>query len=118
MVYPRFRLHLLPPAYDRRIIAVAAADEFTVAHPRDRGTATSVALTIGGTTLFLAGHACFKWTVYRVLAWSHVVAIAALAAMTPVSFAIPTLALSGTAALTVALLAVWETLAYHQGRVS
>jgi low temperature requirement protein LtrA len=37
------------------IIAVAAADEFSVAHPGDRGTAASVALTIGGTALFLPG---------------------------------------------------------------
>src|SRR5215207_7800505 len=35
------------------IIAVAAADELTVAHPGDRGTASSVALTLGGTALFL-----------------------------------------------------------------
>src|ERR671926_869398 len=44
------------------IIAVAAADEFIVGQPGDRGTTASVALTIGGTVLFLVGHAFFKWT--------------------------------------------------------
>jgi low temperature requirement protein LtrA len=39
------------------IIAVAAADELTVAHPGEHGTPASVALTLGGTALFLAGHA-------------------------------------------------------------
>jgi len=60
------------------IIAVAAADELTVAHPGDRGTASSVALTLGGTALFLVGHAFFKWAVFEVLPWSRAVAIAAL----------------------------------------
>jgi hypothetical protein len=55
------------------IIAVAAADELTVAHPGDRGTA-----------LFLAGHAFFKWAVFGVLPWSR--AIAALAVLIPVAW--------------------------------
>ncbi|MDQ3966441.1 MAG: low temperature requirement protein A [Actinomycetota bacterium] len=99
------------------IIAVAAADEFTVAHPGDRGTAASVALTLGGTALFVAGHAFFKWAVFGVLSWSRVVAIAALAALIPIGFAIPALALGVAVVLIVAVLAVWDTLAY-QGRVS
>jgi low temperature requirement protein LtrA len=40
------------------IIAVAAADELTVAHPGERATAALVSLTLGGTALFLAGHFC------------------------------------------------------------
>jgi low temperature requirement protein LtrA len=98
------------------IIAVAAADELTVAHPGDRGTASSVALTLGGTALFLVGHAFFKRAVFGMLPWSHVVAIAALAALIPVGFAIPTLALSGAAGLIVVVLAAWDTLA-HGGHV-
>jgi low temperature requirement protein LtrA len=98
------------------IIAVAAADELTVAHPGDRGTASSVALTLGGTALFLVGHAFFKWAVFGMLPWSHVVAIAALAALMPVGFAIPTLVLSGAAGLIVVVLAVWDTPA-HGGHV-
>jgi len=98
------------------IIAVAAADELTVAHPGDRGTASSVALTLGGTALFLVGHAFFKKAVFGMLPWSHVVAIAALAALIPVGFAIPTLVLSGAAGLIVVVLAAWDTLA-HGGHV-
>jgi low temperature requirement protein LtrA len=45
------------------IISVAAADELTVAHPGEHGTLASVTLTLGGTALFLAGHALFKWAV-------------------------------------------------------
>jgi low temperature requirement protein LtrA len=46
------------------IIAVAAADELTVAHPGEHGTPASITLTLGGTALFLAGHALFKWAVF------------------------------------------------------
>jgi hypothetical protein len=45
-----------------------------------------------------------------------VFAVAALAVLVPMGFAIPTLALSGAAGLIVVVLAVWDTLAYG-GRV-
>jgi low temperature requirement protein LtrA len=96
------------------IIAVAAADELTVAHPGEHGTLASVALTLGGTALFVAGQAFFKWAVFEVLPWSRAVAIAALAALMPVGFAIPTLALSGLAGLIVVVLAVWDTLTHRK----
>jgi low temperature requirement protein LtrA len=97
------------------IIVVAASDELVVAHPGEHGTA-SVALALGGPALFLVGHALFKWVVFGLLSWSHVVAVAVLVVLVPVGFAIPTLALSGAAALIVVSVAVWETLAY-QARV-
>jgi low temperature requirement protein LtrA len=96
------------------IIAVAAADELTVAHPGEHGTLASVALTLGGTMLFLAGHALFKWAVFGVLSWPRVVAIAALIALIPVGFKVSALALSGVSGLVVVgLVAVWDTLAYR-----
>ena len=52
---------------------------------------------------------------FGVLSWSHVVAIAMLAVLMPVGFAISTLALSGVAGLIVLGLAVWETVAYGGG---
>jgi low temperature requirement protein LtrA len=94
------------------IIAVAASDELTVAHPGDPGAPASVALILGGTGLFVAGHVFFEWAVFGVLSWSHVVAMAGLAALIPVGFTIPTLALSGAAGLIVVGVAVWDTLAY------
>jgi low temperature requirement protein LtrA len=95
------------------IIAVAASDEFTVAHPGDPGTPASVALTLGGVALFLAGHAFFEWAVFGVLSRPHMVAIAVLAVLVPVGFEIPALVLSGAAGSTVVGLVVWDTLAYH-----
>ena len=99
------------------IIAIAAADELTVAHPGEPGTLASITLTLGGTALFVAGHAFFKWAVFGVLPFSRAVAVAALMALIPVGFAMPTLALSGAAVLIVVALAAWDVLAY-QGHVS
>jgi low temperature requirement protein LtrA len=96
------------------IIAIAAADELTVAHPGEPATLASVALTLGGTALFVAGHAFFKWAVFGVLPFSRAVAIAALAALIPVGFQIPTLALSSVAGLIVVGLAVWDTLTHRK----
>src|ERR671910_380837 len=99
------------------IIAVAAGDELVVAHPYYLGTPASIALTLGGTALFLAGHAFFKWTVFGELPFSRLVAIVALAVLIPVGFAIPALALAIAAALIVVGVAAWDALAY-QGHVS
>ena len=70
---PRTRVWIARSAYTyfhlpmiAGIIAVARADELMVAYPGDRGTAASVALTIGATALFFAGHALFKWAVFGV----------------------------------------------------
>ena len=95
------------------IISVAASDELTVAHPGEHGTLASVALILGGTALFVAGHAFFKWIMFRLLLWSRMFAIAALAMLIPVGFVIPTLALGGAAGLIVVVLAVWDTVAYR-----
>ena len=67
-----------------------------------------------GTSLFLAGHALFKWAVFGVLSWSRLAAIAALIALIPVGFKVPVLALSCVAGLiVVGLVAVWDALAYQ-----
>jgi low temperature requirement protein LtrA len=91
------------------IIAVAAADEFTVAHPGDRGTPASVALTLGGTMLFLAGHALFKRAVFHQLPGSHLVAMLVLAVLVPVGLISPALVLSATSVVVLVGLAAWET---------
>ena len=97
------------------IIAVAAADELTLRIPASPER-SPLSHLLGGTALFLAGHALFKWAVFGVLPWSSAVAVAALMALIPVGFAIPTLALSGAAGLIVVGLAVWDTLAYGHMR--
>jgi low temperature requirement protein LtrA len=99
------------------IIVVAASDELNVAHPGEHGTLAFMTLVLGGTGLFLAGQAFFKWAIAGLLPWSpwsRVVAIAALAALVPVGSAVPALALSAAAALIVVALAAWDTVADRQ----
>jgi low temperature requirement protein LtrA len=97
------------------IIAVAAADELTVAHPGDPGTLASISLTLGGAALFVAGHGVFLWAVSGRVPWSRLVAVVALAALAPVGFAASALTLAGTAALIVVLLAIGDSVT-HQRR--
>lgn len=99
------------------IIAVAASDEITVTHPGEPGKAAFTMLVLGGTALFLAGQALFKWAISELLPWSpwsRVVAIAALAALVPVGGALPALALSAAATLVVVALVVWDTVTERQ----
>jgi low temperature requirement protein LtrA len=96
------------------IIAVAAADELTVAHPGDPGTFASVSLTLGDAALFVAGNVLFLWVVSGRVLWSRLVAVVALAALVPVGFAVPALALSGAAALVVVLLAIVDSLIHRR----
>jgi len=97
---------------EHRIIAMAAADELTVAHPDNPGTPASVALILGGTALFLAGHALFERAVFGVLPWSRVIAIVVLAVLVPAGLVLPAIMLSGAAGLIMVGVAVWDTLAY------
>lgn len=92
------------------IIAVAAGDELTVAHPYYLGTSASIALILGGTALFLTGHALFKWAVFGLVSLPRVVAVVALAALIPVGFVVPALVLAIAAALVVTGVVAWDTL--------
>jgi low temperature requirement protein LtrA len=96
------------------IIAVAAADELTVAHPGDPGTFASISLTLGGAALFVAGHGVFLWAVSGRVPWSRLVAVVVLAALAPVGFAASALALAGAAALIVVLLAIGDSVTHRK----
>ena len=98
------------------IIAVAASDELTVAHPGDPGTFASVSLTLGGAALFVTGHGFFVWSISGRIPWSRLVAVVALAALAPLGFVVPTLALAVTAALVVVALATWDSATYLERR--
>ena len=82
----------------------------TLAHPGEPGTPASIALTLGGTVLFLAGHALFKQAVFDEPPWPQLVAILLLATLVPVGLAAPTLALAAAVGLVLVGLAGWETL--------
>jgi low temperature requirement protein LtrA len=90
------------------IIVAAVGDELTIAHPTGHADMVTALAVLGGPALFLAGHALFKRAVFGVLSLPRLAAIAALAALGPVSLAVPPLALALAATLTVAAVAAWD----------
>jgi low temperature requirement protein LtrA len=71
----RTAYHLIHPVMVAGIIVVAAADQVMVSRP---GAVGQGWLILGGTALFIAGHATFKIAVWRVVPWSRIAAIAVL----------------------------------------
>lgn len=77
----RNAFHWVHPLIVGGIIVTAAADERVLAAPAEHGDAATAWLVLGGTALFLGGHALFKAVVWRTVSWPRVVAVAALAGL-------------------------------------
>jgi low temperature requirement protein LtrA len=91
------------------VIVAAVGDELTIAHPTGDASRALVATVLGGPALFLAGHALFKWCLFGRISYPRVVALAALAALLPISLIAPPIVISGGAAL-VLVTVVWSDL--------
>jgi low temperature requirement protein LtrA len=74
----RTAYHLIHPVMVAGIIVAAAADEVMVSAPGLTGVAWAAWLVLGGTALFIAGHAAFKIAVWRAVPWSRLAAVAVL----------------------------------------
>jgi len=74
----RSAYHFIHPVMVAGIIVTAAGDEEVLSHPLRGATTATVWLVLGGTALFLAGHALFKWVVWRHWPWTRVGAVVAL----------------------------------------
>ncbi|GAA4628378.1 low temperature requirement protein A [Actinoallomurus vinaceus] len=90
------------------IIVSAVADELVVAHPHGHVTGGTAAVVLGGPALFVAGHALFKRAVWGHFTTARLLALAALAALAPVSKLVDPLTLSFLALLVMAALAGWD----------
>ena len=77
----RSAFHFIHPIMVAGIIVTAAADELVLSHPARIAEASTVWLVLGGTALFLAGHAAFKIVVWRHVSWTRLGAVAVLAAL-------------------------------------
>ena len=76
-----------------------------------------IATVLGGPALFLAGHALFKYTVFGVISWPRLVAIALLIGLVPVAFGVSPLVIGLAATLVVAGVAVHESV-FHPAAAS
>jgi low temperature requirement protein LtrA len=75
----RNAFHWVHPLIVAGVIVAAAADEKVLEHPGERGITSTTWLVLGGTALYLGGHALFKAIVWRKASWPRLSAVAALA---------------------------------------
>ncbi|BEP14647.1 low temperature requirement protein A [Acidothermaceae bacterium B102] len=100
----RSAYHLIHPVIVSGIITTAAADERVLSHPGATAHGTTTALVLGGTALYLLGHAAFKAVVFHVLPWSRLTAVGVLALLAPLAVHLTSLTVAALTA--VVLLAV------------
>jgi low temperature requirement protein LtrA len=91
------------------IIVTAVADELVLSHPGGHSEARTVLSAIGGPLLFLIGTILFKHTVRGWLQLSHIVGIAALAALAWFAGELSPVWLSTLTTMILLIVAVWET---------
>ena len=101
----RVAYHLIHPVMVAGIIVVAAADDKILSSPSSTASAPSAWMILGGPALFLAGHAAFKWVVWRVVPWTRLAGVIALALLALAGPVIPEIALAACAAAVVAAVA-------------
>jgi len=102
----RSAYHFIHPIMVAGIIVTAAADEIVLSHPSEPATASTSWLLLGGTGLFIAGHAGFKAALWRRLSWQRIGALGALALLGALAPHVSALVLAAcTAAVVVAVCA-------------
>ncbi len=77
----RSAYHLVHPVMIAGIIVTAAGDEEVLLHPTEVAAVPVRWLVLGGTALFVAGHALFKAIVWRVVPWTRIAVVVVLALM-------------------------------------
>jgi len=106
----RSAYHFIHPIMIAGIIVTSTADERVLADPAVPSTASTAWLVLGGTALFLAGHAAFKFVVWNTVPLTRLVAILVLVLFGAVATSLPALALSGATAALVVLLTASDRL--------
>jgi low temperature requirement protein LtrA len=100
----RSAYHFIHPVMVAGIIVTAAADELVLSHPDAAASPLTSWMILGGTGLFIAGHAAFKAVIWRHLSWPRITALAVIALLGLLAPHVSALVLSGcTAALVLAL---------------
>ena len=79
------------------IIAVAAGDRLLLAQPTQPAGVATASILLGGTAIFLAGHALFKLAIWHHVSRSHIAAIILLLALIPIAVFLPGLAVAALA---------------------
>lgn len=110
----RSAYHTIHPVMIGGIVAIAAGDHAIVSHPASSAGLATALMPAGGSALFLAGHAMFKLTVWNIVSWSRVVAVAVLLAFIPIAAALPDLVVGAAAAAVVLAVAFTDPFLSHR----
>ncbi len=112
----RSAYHLIHPIMVAGIIVVAAGDQLVLERPGLVGAAPVSAMVLGGTALFLTGHALFKAVVWHVVSRARIAGVAALGLLGVLAPHVTALVLSSCAALVVLAVATADHLTERTGQ--
>jgi low temperature requirement protein LtrA len=104
----RAAYHLIHPVMVAGIIVTAAGDGKILTAPSATASTASAWLILGGPALFVAGHAAFKYAIWRHVSRSRLAGIAALALLAATVPVLPEIALAACAAAVVAAIAACD----------
>ncbi len=88
--------HEVHPVMVAGIIVIAAADDLVLQHPMTASAAITWTV-LGGSVLYIGGHAIFKAYLWRVHPWSRIAAVVALVALLPIGSHVAPVALAACA---------------------
>jgi low temperature requirement protein LtrA len=101
----RSAYHLIHPIIIAGIVVIAAGDERVLAEPGHIPTTSTALMILGGSALYLAGHAAFKAAVWRAVPTTRIAAIVVLGLLGVPAGHVSVLVLAACAAAVLTLLA-------------
>jgi low temperature requirement protein LtrA len=107
----RSAYHLVHPLMVAGIIVTAAGDEKILTSPAAIASTPAAWMILGGPALFVAGHAAFKFVVWRTVPWTRLAGIAVLGLLGLAVPVLPEIALAACAAAVVAVVAALDRVA-------
>jgi low temperature requirement protein LtrA len=104
----RSAYHMIHPVMVAGIIVAAAGDQQMPDHPSSTAHGPDAWLILGGPALFVAGHAAFKYVMWRTIPWTRLAGAAVLALLALLAPVIPEIALAACAVVVVAAVAATD----------
>lgn len=105
----RSAYHFIHAVMIAGVIVTAAGDENVIRRPSLAVAAPTAWMVLGGMAVYVAGHAGFKATLWKVVPWTRIVAVVVLALLGLTTHHVPALVLSALAAVVVLAVAASDS---------